>query len=215
MSDPRNTYDLAADLAAFPIVDATGIDDEVQYPTDPETAADWQTAPEGWEGPFRLQTDRMAEWAFRKRLIAADRIAEAEEVASAERHRVQTWLDGATARHRRDVAFFDGLLERYAMEQRAEHDRKSISTPHGTVTTRATKATGKVRDEAALIAALRAADLEQLVTTTEHAPSVAALVRDGVLEVTDAGAVLKASGELLPVEVVEVTPERVNVTVTT
>lgn len=214
MTDPRNTYDLAADLAAFPILDATGINDEVQYPTDPDAAADWQTAPPGWEGPFRLASDRMAEWAFRKRLIAADRIAEAEEVAGAERHRVQVWVDQATARHRRDVSFFDSLLEQYAREQREQHDRKSVTTPHGEVKTRSVAAAGKLRDEAALREVLRVTAPE-LVTTVEVIPTVSSLVKGGVLAVTDEGVVVAATGEVLPDSVVEVIPGHVSVTVST
>ena len=101
-----------------------------------------------WEGPFRLNNDRMAAGVQASARGArphrrGGQIADAEHAPHRRVARDQLRGPG------RDVEFFDRLLDDYARGQRAEHDRKSISTPHGTVATRAVKATGKLRDEAA------------------------------------------------------------------
>lgn len=207
------TENLSADLAAYdvapPLTDA-----EVDALAAASTIGTDPT-PLGWEGPFRLNNDRMAEWALRKRGTAQALIEEARAVADAERQRVDAWLTATTATPARDVSFFDGLLSDYALRQREEHDRKTVTTPHGAVKTTSVKATGKLRDSDALRAALHAAGRDDLITTVEVIPSLTELITLGAVEVTDDGAVLTATGEVLPPEVVEVTPARISTKVVT
>lgn len=204
------TDDLRESLAAYESDNAPAVSPDDLH----RMAAGELEAPAGWEGPFRLNNDRMAAWAMRKRSEAHARTVEVRQIAEAEHDRIDAWQRDQLRGPGRDVEFFDRLLDDYARGQRAEHDRKSISTPHGTVATRAVKATGKLRDEAALRETLRGVD-PALISTVEVIPTVSTLVKDGVLEVTDAGVVLTATGELLPADVVEVIPGRVSVTVTT
>lgn len=207
------TDDLHESLAAFDNGDPiTAAELEHLIARDGQSEAE---APVGWEGAFRLDTDRMAAWAMRKRSEAQARISEAQAVAGAERQRVDAWLHTTTATPERDVAFFDRLLTDYALREREQHDRKTLTTPHGTVKTTGVKATGKLRDSDALLAVLKAADRSDLITTVEVIPSLAELVTLGVIAMTDDGAVLTATGELLPAEVVEVTPSRVSTKVVT
>lgn len=207
------TDDLHESLAAFDNGDPiTAAELEHLIARDGQSEAE---APVGWEGAFRLDNDRMATWAMRKRSEAQARLAEARGVAEAEEQRVRSWLATVTATPSRDVAFFDSLLTDYALRQRDEHDRKTLTTPYGAVKTTGVKASGKLRDSDALLAAIKAAGIPDVITTVEVLPSLAELVTLGVVAVTDDGAVLTATGELLPAEVVEVTPARVSTKVVT
>lgn len=129
------------------------------------------TAPDGWEGAFRLDSDRMASWAARKRAAAEDRIREVQELAAAEVDRITAWAESQITTPARDMAFFDTVLLDYARRQREELDRKSVSTPYGTVKSKEVPATYEVTDEAAFLVWAKA-NRPELVQTVEKVSKV-------------------------------------------
>lgn len=94
----------------------------------PETAP-----PDGEEkAPWRVTTVADADWALRKISEAERELAAATEYAEAYIAKIKCWLDREKARARHAVAFFEGELERYALDAIAPGQRKqSISTPSG------------------------------------------------------------------------------------
>lgn len=101
---------------------------------------------------FTIQDDAQAAWAMRKALAAQIRIDANNRIAEAERGRIDTWQASVNARSNRDLAYFQGLLIRYASEQRVVEGRKTIDTPYGVVKSRQGTATISVSDPDEFIA---------------------------------------------------------------
>jgi len=96
---------------------------------------------------FEIKDDEQAAWAMRKLLAFRKKMAENEAIADAERTRIDAWLHHVNEKFAPDVAYFEAILTRYAQQQRAADDRKSIETPYGVVKSRSTQAKFKVIDE--------------------------------------------------------------------
>lgn len=102
------------------------------HPDEYDTSAD----PERQEH-FRIHDDGAAAWAMRKLRAVHRRVADIEAIAAAERARIDAWAADATRSHQREVDYFTGLLLDYGRRQRDEEDRKTISTPYGSIRSRA------------------------------------------------------------------------------
>lgn len=168
---------------------------------------------EGWEGAYRIVNDRHAAWAMRKRAEREQTITEARALADEQTSRVNAWLEQVTATPARDVAFFDALLTDYARRERVEHDRKTITTPYGAVSSRAQKATATVEDKDRLTAWLKETGHADLITTVEQPPTAAALLKAEVVKIADGNVIDAATGELLPDGILAVKGESVSFTV--
>lgn len=88
---------------------------------------------------FRIDNDEQAVWAMRKLAAARTRLDEIAYIAEAEIQRIQAWAEHESREPLRDVDYFEGILVEYGMQQRAE-GRKSVSTPYGTIKSRAGQA---------------------------------------------------------------------------
>ena len=96
---------------------------------------------------FEIKDDAQAAWAMRKLLSLKKKWDETEAIADAERTRIDAWVHHAHSKLEPDVTYFQALLTRYAQQQRASDDRKSIETPYGVVKSRSTQPKFKVTDE--------------------------------------------------------------------
>jgi len=152
---------------------------------------------------FEVTDDSQAAWAMRKLLSIRKRIAENEAIADAERTRIDEWVHQANSKFQPDVAYFEALLTRYAQQQRASDDRKSIETPYGVVKSRATQDKFKVVDEDEFF---KWAD-ENLpdAVVSKRSPSLTALKKAVTVESTDTLGLVAMSehGEIIPGVTVE------------
>lgn len=143
---------------------------------------------------WRIEDDSAAEWALRKLASLRGKMEENRRIAEAERQRIDSWLEHANESLTRDAAYFEGVLGEYALRQRSDADRKSISLPHGMVKTRASSRKYDVTDTDAFLSWAREnAPVLIRVTEAPHKSNfeVCLDVRDGhVIEVE--------TGEIVP-----------------
>lgn len=173
-------------------------------PTDP--AAD-QWNDEDARERFRVTDDAKAEWALRKLARVRARKATNEQLAEAERERVAAWLADANGSLEHEERFFAGLLEDYARRERDE--RKSISLPHGTVSTRKKAARIDVTDPDAVLSWAKATHpdaVEVIEKVSKSALNKLASVTGGEARDPDTG---------LPIPGTTVTPEDLSIVITT
>jgi Bacteriophage Mu Gam like protein len=164
-------------------------------------------APDG--EPFRIVADAMAEWALRKLAAVRAKKAENDSIAEAEVQRVTLWVQGANSALDHDEQYFVGLLSDYARRERDEHGRKSVVLPHGAVKSRSSAAKVRVIDPEVFTPWAQENATELLRVTV--APAQAAINEQ--VEITEAGAVFIATGEVVPG--VTVDPATIKYTVTT
>jgi len=160
---------------------------------------------------FEVTDDNQAAWAMRHLLSVRQRIAENQAIADAERSRIDEWLDRANKKFEPDAVYFEAILLRYAQQQRASDDRKSIETPYGVIKSRATQDKFKVVDEESFLE--WATDNLPDAVNVKITPSISALKDHSVVEhTTTLGFVaLTNGGEIIPG--VSVEPGGVNYTV--
>lgn len=160
---------------------------------------------------FEIKDDAQAAWAMRKLLSLRKKMAENEAIADAERTRIDAWLQHANGKFDGDVAYFEAILTRYAQQQRASEDRKSIETPYGVVKSRATQDKFKVTDEDEFFKWAEENLPDAIVI--KRSPSLTALNKAVTVESTDTLGLVAMSehGEIIPGVAVE--PGGVNYTV--
>lgn len=122
--------------------------------------------------PFRVNDDGAAEWAItRLQEIRAEQ-REKERFAQNEQDRIAAWLAEELKPLEGKAAYFVNLLEDYARRQREDNDRKTVSLPHGKVSTRFTQPKFNINDDLFLPwAALNAPHLIRV----KQEPSVTAM----------------------------------------
>jgi Bacteriophage Mu Gam like protein len=156
--------------------------------------------------------DDAAEWCGR-RYSAAVRDVETLRAQAADWHRrIDDWAIEALRRPEIEADYFEGLLARYAEDQRAAIDRKTVALPSVKVATRSARERFVIDDEEALLAwvddHLADDDLDAVVRTTRK-------VRPGALgEYTRPGDfhVFDEAGETVPG--VHVEPARLSTSIT-
>ena len=85
---------------------------------------------------FRIDDDEMAAWAMRKLRRLRKRQSANIDIAQGEVDRIDEWLRTVNKPLEDNATYFEGLLTDYAIRQRFEDDRKTISLPAGKVSTR-------------------------------------------------------------------------------
>lgn len=160
---------------------------------------------------FEVTDDAQAAWAMRKLLSLRSKMAENEAIAAAERTRIDAWLHYANAKFDGDVAYFEGLLTRYAHKQRETEGRKTIDTPYGAVKSRSTQPKFKVADDDEFIK--WATDSLPEAVQIKASPLVSVLKEHVTIEHTDTlgWVAMTESGEIVPGVTAE--PASVNYTV--
>jgi hypothetical protein len=165
------------------------------------------------EGEYRpafvVDTDEKAAWALRKYDAAMDRVQQAIDLAEAEQQRINDWVEERKRILSRDADFFGGLLQRYALEQREQFDRKKIDLPSGVVQTRSTSEKFAIIDRDAFVA--WAQENRPDLLKVSYAPSMTAV--NDALTMVDGGAVDSNTGSIIPGIVVE--PGKVTATIKT
>lgn len=143
---------------------------------------------------FRITDDGAAEWAIRKLHTLRSKMEENRRIAEAERQRIESWLEHANEALTDDAHYFEGILGEYALTQRVEADRKSITLPHGTVKTRASRRRYDVADAESFLAWARD-NAPHLIRVTE-APKKSEFGE--VLDVREGHVIDTQTGEIVP-----------------
>ena len=100
---------------------------------------------------WRVRTDDDAEWALR-RIAAANADLEAlHEKAKRWTEQITGWFEQAAREPARTAEFFTAQVERYAMAERREHNRKSVRLPSGKFSTRSVPGALEIVDEAEVL----------------------------------------------------------------
>lgn len=97
----------------------------------------------GVSDDFRVDTPEQAAWAMRKYRVLAQRKAQYEALAAAERERIDAWLTRVSASVEVEMEWFAGHLEFYALKQRLA-GTKTVELPDGTIKTRSTSPTFEI-----------------------------------------------------------------------
>ncbi|ALX50438.1 host-nuclease inhibitor Gam family protein [Lentibacillus amyloliquefaciens] len=89
-----------------------------------------QTNQEG----FEITDDQKANWALRKIGQYKDRQSEVNATAEAETEKIEAWANQENDKAQQSIDYFQGLLAKYAMKQRAENPKfKSMKLPNGAI----------------------------------------------------------------------------------
>jgi hypothetical protein len=142
---------------------------------------------------FKLDDDKMATWAMRKLATIRAKQRENINIADDEVQRVTEWVESVNKPLERDASFFENLLADYGRRQRVEHDRKSISLPHGEIKTRAGSDKWLI-NTALTLEWLRANGHSDLIKVKEE-PSLTAMKEAFI---TDGERALTQDGEVVP-----------------
>lgn len=153
---------------------------------------------------FRVETAEQAAWAMRKYRVLAQRMAQHEALAAAERTRIDAWLLRVNAAVDTQMEWFQQHLEAYAFAQRAK-GIKSVELPDGALKTRSTSPTFEV-DKAVFVEWAQEAKRDDVLRVRLE-PDMAAIKSAFI---PDAGAAVDpVSGEVVPG--LYPVPERVSV----
>jgi hypothetical protein len=127
---------------------------------------DFDAAMEG-EVEVTVSGDTEAAWTMRKLATLVKAKNANEAIADAEVKRIANWLTEVQTPLVNQIKFFTDVLEKYAAHERAAGGRKTISLPHGKITTRPLNDKWEVADEAAFIAWAKTSGIADLVKVTE------------------------------------------------
>lgn len=143
---------------------------------------------------FRIENDEQAVWAMRKLAAARRRMDEITAISEAEIDRIKDWAEHEARTPMRDMDYFEAILREYAIGQRAE-GRKTISTPYGSVKSRAGQPKWSVEDAEAFLSWARRNNRSDLIRVREDADLAK---MKATLENTGPSAVDPETGEVVP-----------------
>jgi hypothetical protein len=86
--------------------------------------------------PFHIHDDGTANWAMKKLVALRDQMDERVQIATAEKARIDVWLEEVNKAFKTKAEYFESLLTDYAMRQRKFHERSTIPLTHGKLATR-------------------------------------------------------------------------------
>ena len=95
---------------------------------------------------FRVDSDELAQWAFRKLKIAQQRIDDIAQQSKDERAKIDNWEALVSKSPLRDITFFENQLKDYAAKVR-DGGRKTLVLPDGEVHSRSIPAKAAVSDK--------------------------------------------------------------------
>lgn len=171
-----------------------------------DDALDW-VGDDAYHERFRVDDDGKALWAMRKYEIVAHKLVENEAIANAELQRISEWLTNVNTKLRREQDFFHNLLAEYAVTERELNDRKTITTPVGSISSRVVGGNAVVSDKDAFIAWAQTAAPEFLRQKFEPAMSI---INESV-EKEVSSYFMKDTGEVVPG--LSVSPSEVRVSI--
>ena len=156
---------------------------------------------------FRIEDDGSATWAMRKLAEIATVQKETEFLLKSEQERLKHWFETVMKPLRDKATFFESILGDYAVRERFAKDRKTITLPHGKISTRPAIAKWDI-DNDTLMAFLKSSDYKELIKVKEEI-SLSALTR--AFSVTADGKVLTPEGEL--VQGITIRPSDISVSI--
>lgn len=119
------------------------------------------------ESKFKIKDLDAANWALRKIAAYKKKQVEIKELAEAERFRIDSWEKSENENIERGIAYFEGLLTEYLMEQRKKDPKFKISTPYGKVSTRKQQPKWEY-DEKTVIEFLKSVGMNELIRIKEE-----------------------------------------------
>lgn len=116
---------------------------------------------------FKIQDLDAANWALRKISAYKKKQAEIKDLADAERFRIGSWEKAETESIDRGIAYFEGLLSEYLVEQRKKDSKFKISTPYGKVSMRKQQPKWEY-DDSTVIQYLKSLGMKELIRIKEE-----------------------------------------------
>ena len=142
---------------------------------------------------FRIEDDGSATWAMRKLAEIVTTQKETEFLLKSEQERLNHWFESVMKPLRDKATFFESILGDYAVRERFANDRKTITLPHGKISTRPASDKWDI-DNDTLMAFLKSSDYKELIKVKEEL-SLSAL--KSAFSVTKDGIVVTPEGELV------------------
>jgi hypothetical protein len=165
-----------------------------QISIDDYLSADFDTLMQG-EEEVHLGGDQDATWALRKLAALRKQVAANNAIAEGEANRIAAWLAAVNEPLKKQVQFVEGILNGYALYERASNDRKTIVLPYGKLATRPVADKWEVVDPDAFVKWAQENKHPELVKTTTK-PEALTVIKSA-LDTTDTGDVI-LDGELVP-----------------
>ncbi|MEA4963984.1 host-nuclease inhibitor Gam family protein, partial [Lutispora sp.] len=116
---------------------------------------------------FKVSDLDAANWALRKIAVYKKKQTEIKDLAETERYRIDSWEKGETESIDRSIAYFEGLLGQYLIEQRNKDPKFKISTPYGQVIMRKQQPKWEYEDKT-VIEYLKSVGLNGLIRIKEE-----------------------------------------------
>lgn len=145
---------------------------------------------------WEITNDEEATWAMRKIAGARQALDRVNRVAEAEIAHVNKWAARESEGHESTIAFFEARLFAYASEQRELFARKSVSTPWGTLRSRARSGRPVVTDREVFTEWAREKYPEAV--QVKYTADLRALEGLSIAEDMDSGVMVTADGEVVP-----------------
>jgi hypothetical protein len=142
---------------------------------------------------LKIDTPEKAAWAMRKYRGLAQRRAQYEALAEAERRRIDEWLERVVEPLEGRLEFYGGHLQAWAMQERSR-GRKSVDLPDGKIATRQSTPTVDV-DKIRFVEWAQEADRLDLLRAS-YSPDMAAI--KGAVVVNGADVLDPITGEVIP-----------------
>jgi len=117
---------------------------------------------------FAVTDDFKADWALRKYKAYQSRIELNEQLAEKERQRINNWVQQENEKIKDKQSFFESHLIAYAIKERDESDRKTISLPNGTISTRQGSDSPVIEDKENLIKWAKSNNHEEVIKVKEE-----------------------------------------------
>lgn len=99
------------------------------------------------ETTFEINSEALADWAFKKIKRAQTKIQQRKDYAESEKKKIDTWLQKENQDEQSSVTFFETHLIRYYQNLRMEDEKAKLSTPNGKVSSRRRQPTWRFDDE--------------------------------------------------------------------
>ena len=131
--------------------------------------------------PFRIDDDGAADWALSRLADSRREQRVLQDFAQTEIERITKWCVNEMHSLQTKGAFFENLLKDYGQRQRRDSDRKTVSTPHGKISSRYSQPKFDIDDSVFIPWALTNAP--QLIRTKQEA-SVSAMREHLVIDGT-------------------------------
>lgn len=157
---------------------------------------------------FVIDTAAKAEWAIKKIAAAEAQKEEAETFVTAEKEKLDAFLQQINAEKDGEIEFFKSRLMPYALQQLEGSKKKSVKLPSGTLSFKSSQPKWE-KDEETLKAFLADSAPEML----ESKISVKWGELKKILHLTEDGRAVTPDGEIVPGVTYEAVPDKFSVTV--